>query len=131
MDVYDESLFVVLKPLRYVEKTSDIETGDMMLFVGDHFVVTVRRGEGNPSAGPARLEQRRALAYGPTAVLYAVMDAIVDNYADIDAEMRRTSTRWSAPSSSGRREVGRRPRSTCSSARSWRSGGPSCRWRTR
>ena len=40
---------MVLKTLRYVESTSDIETGDMMIFVGDRFVVTVRKGEAQPA----------------------------------------------------------------------------------
>ena len=44
-------MFVVLKPLRYVEQTSDIETGELMCFVGDRFIVTVRRGEAAPLAG--------------------------------------------------------------------------------
>ena len=42
---------MVLKTLRYVEETSDIETGEVMVFLGDRFVVTVRRGEANPLAG--------------------------------------------------------------------------------
>ena len=51
-------LFVSLKPLHYVEATSDVETGEVMIFVGDRFVVTVRRGEANPLAGVRhRLEQ--------------------------------------------------------------------------
>ena len=89
LDVYDGSMFVVLKTLRYVEETSDVETGDMMVFVGDRFVVTVRKGEGNPLAGVrARLEHAPdQLAYGPIAVLYSVMDSIVDNYTAIDHEL--------------------------------------------
>ena len=47
-------MFVVLKPLRYVEQTSDIETGELMCFVGDRFIVTVRRGEAAPLAGLRR-----------------------------------------------------------------------------
>ena len=86
LDVYDESLFVVLKTLRYVESTSDIETGDMMIFLGDRFVVTVRKGEANPLAGVrARLEHTpEQLAHGPIAVMYSVMDSIVDNYTAVD-----------------------------------------------
>ena len=53
VEVYENSVFVVLKPLRYVEKTSDIETGELMCFVGDRFIVTVRRGEAAPSPGCA------------------------------------------------------------------------------
>jgi len=89
LDVYDESLFVVLKTLRYVESTSDIETGDMMIFLGDRFVVTVRKGEANPLAGVrARLEHTpEQLAHGPIAVMYSVMDSIVDNYTAVDLEL--------------------------------------------
>ena len=51
VEVYENSVFVVLKPVRYVEQTSDIETGELMCFVGDRFIVTVRRGEAAPLAG--------------------------------------------------------------------------------
>ena len=51
---YEGSLLVVLKTLRYVEDTSDVETGEVMVFLGDRFVVTVRRGDANPLAGRAR-----------------------------------------------------------------------------
>ena len=44
VELYDDTVFVVLKPLRYIDRTSDIETGEVMVFVGDRFVVTVRRG---------------------------------------------------------------------------------------
>ena len=89
LDVYDDTIFVVLKTLRYIEATSDVETGEVMIFVGDRFVVTVRRGEANPLAGVrARLEHAPDhLAHGPVAVMYSVMDAIVDNYTFIDAEL--------------------------------------------
>ena len=39
VEMYDTSVFVVLKPLRYLDETSDIETGELMCFVGDHFTV--------------------------------------------------------------------------------------------
>ena len=55
IEQFEGSLFVVLKTLRYIEETSDIETGEVMLFIGDRFVVTVRRGEGNLSRGCARV----------------------------------------------------------------------------
>ena len=89
LEIYDGSLFVVLKPLRYVESTSQVETGEVMLFVGPHFVVTVRRGEAGPlSEVRRRLEANSAhLAYGPAAVLHAVIDAVVDDYVSIDAEI--------------------------------------------
>jgi magnesium transporter len=89
VELYDNTIFVVLKTLRYVDETSDIETGEVMLFVGDRFVVTVRRGEANPLQGVRhRLEASpELLAHGPVAVLHAVMDSIVDNYISIDTEL--------------------------------------------
>jgi magnesium transporter len=91
IELYDGSMFVVLKTLRYIDETSDIETGELMLFLGDRFVVTVRRGEGNPLAGVRqRLEHDPAkLKHGPIAVVHAVMDSIVDNYEDVDGEIAK------------------------------------------
>ncbi len=89
VELYDTSVFVVLKPLRYVEESSDIETGELMCFVGDRFIVTVRRGEAAPLAGLRhRLEADPvALHLGPMAVLHAIVDVVVDNYTLIDAEV--------------------------------------------
>jgi magnesium transporter len=91
LEVYQSSLFVVLKPLRYVEETSQVETGEVMLFVGEHFVVTVRRGEAAPLAQVRRRleDNSQYLAQGPAAVLYAVMDAVVDGYTAIDSEIQQ------------------------------------------
>jgi magnesium transporter len=90
VELYDNTIFVVLKTLRYVEETSDVETGEVMLFVGDHFVVTVRYGEASPLASVrGRLEaDPEQLRHGEIAVLHAVMDSIVDNYVAIDAELQ-------------------------------------------
>jgi magnesium transporter len=91
IEQYAGSLFVVLKTLRYVEATSDVETGEIMLFLGDRFVVTVRRGELHPLADVRhRLETSpQALRHGPALVLHAVMDSVVDTYMAIDAELQR------------------------------------------
>ena len=91
LEVYDGSLFVVLKTLRYLEATSDVETGELMLFVGDRFVVTVRRGEASPlQVVRQHLEHEpEKLGHGPAAVLHAVMDAVVDTYVVIEAELQQ------------------------------------------
>ena len=91
IEQYESSTFVVLKTLRYIEATSDIETGEVMLFIGDYFVVTVRHGEGNPLAGVRQRLEHEAdrLEHGPLAVLHAVMDSVVDNYLVVDREVRR------------------------------------------
>jgi magnesium transporter len=90
VELYDNTIFVVLKTIRYVEESSDIETGEVMLFVGDRFVVTVRRGEANPLANVRRkLEANpEQLEHGEVAVLHAVMDSIVDNYLAVDGELQ-------------------------------------------
>lgn len=85
LERYDDSIFVVLKTVRYSEASSDIEVGEIMLFVGRDFVITVRHGGGNP-LGPVRrrLEaEPELLAMGPSAVLYAICDLIVDTYGTV------------------------------------------------
>ncbi len=88
-EVYEGNVFVVLKPLRYIDETSDIETGEVMAFIGDHFVVTVRRGEAGPLAEVRHgLEAHSSrLALGPMAVLHGILDAVVDGYRVIDTEI--------------------------------------------
>ena len=91
LEQYRNALFVVLKTLRYIEETSDVETGEIMLFIGDRFVVTVRRGELNPLSGIRHglEEQPDLLAHGPALVLHAVMDSVVDAYTAVDAELQQ------------------------------------------
>lgn len=91
IEQYESSLFVVLKTLRYLDGTSDIQTGELMLFIGERFVVTVRRGEGNPLAGVRQSLERdpERLRFGTMGVLHAVMDSVVDNYRRVDAEIQQ------------------------------------------
>ncbi|GAA4305629.1 magnesium/cobalt transporter CorA [Actinomadura luteofluorescens] len=89
MERYDDTLFVVLKTLAYIDKTSDIEVGEIMVFLGRDFVVTVRHGAGNP-LGPVRERLEDSpdlLAHGATAVLYAVCDEVVDRYGVVAHEV--------------------------------------------
>ncbi|MGQ4513833.1 magnesium/cobalt transporter CorA [Streptomyces sp. DW26H14] len=90
LEVYDDSLFVVLKPATYDADSDTVTTGELMVFIGDSFVVTVRHGEGAPlSAVRQRLENEpKVMRHGPTAVLYAVSDAVVDHYIDVAAELQ-------------------------------------------
>lgn len=89
LDLYEDSVFVVLKTLRYTDESSSVETGELMIFVGDSFIVTVRHGTANPlSDVRRRLEsQEDVLRHGPGAVLYAVCDAVVDAYVTVAAEL--------------------------------------------
>ena len=89
VEEYDDSLFLVLKTVRYDEETQQIELGDVMLFVGDSFVVSVRHGKGTAlSEVRKRLEaHREILDCGPSAVMYAIVDRIVDDYTAIALEV--------------------------------------------
>ncbi|MFI6438174.1 magnesium/cobalt transporter CorA [Streptomyces sp. NPDC050759] len=89
LEVYDDSLFVVLKPVVYEPESDTVSAGEVMLFLGDAFVVTVRHGVGSPlKAVRERLEQEpQLLGKGPTSVLYAVADAVVDHYLDVATEL--------------------------------------------
>ena len=90
LEVYDDSLFLVLKPVVYEPDSDQVSTGEIMVFLGDSFVVTVRHGEGAPlQAVRARLEKEpELLGKGPTAVLYAISDAVVDRYLDVATELQ-------------------------------------------
>ncbi|WP_367324333.1 magnesium/cobalt transporter CorA [Streptomyces sp. HUAS ZL42] len=89
LEVYDDSLFMVLKPVGYEPKSDVVSSGEVMVFVGDSFVVTVRHGEEAPLAAVRhRLEaEPEMLRHGPTAVLYSIADAVVDHYVDVAREL--------------------------------------------
>jgi magnesium transporter len=82
LERYGESLFLVLKTLWYVDEHDAVETGEINVFVGEGFVVTVRHGAGAELTGArCDLEERAAvLGHGPMAVVYAVCDRVVDEY---------------------------------------------------
>lgn len=90
LEVYDDSLFLVLKPVVYEPESDVVSSGEVMVFLGDSFVLTVRHGEGSPLAAVRqRLEHEpEMLAKGPTAVVYAIADATVDHYLDVAAELQ-------------------------------------------
>ncbi|MGR8011484.1 magnesium/cobalt transporter CorA [Streptomyces hypolithicus] len=90
LEVYDDSLFAVFKPVLYEPESDTVTSGELMVFVGDSFVVTVRHGEGAPLAAVRdRLEaDPDVLRHGPTSVLYAVSDDVVDHYIEVGAELQ-------------------------------------------
>ncbi len=87
LERFGDTLFVVLRPARYIDSSETVEFGEVHLFIGPQFVVTVRHAE-NPDLARvrARLEGNPALlGRGPFAVLYAVLDEVVDGYAPVVA----------------------------------------------
>ena len=87
---YADSLFIVLKILWYVDEEDAVETGEISMFVGHKFVITVRHGSGGGlKEARQRLEAAsNVLAHGPSAVVYAVCDAIVDRYEDVAGSLQ-------------------------------------------
>lgn len=94
VDVYEESVVIVLKTLRYIDATSDVETGRMRIFVGRDFVLTVRHGEVAELRGVrAALEAYPSrLRLGPLAAVHGILDRVVDNYVAIDVELAEDLT---------------------------------------
>ena len=82
LEVYGDILFVVLKPARYSDGDERVELGEIMLFVGAGFVVTVRHGRNDVLAEVrATIESApEELGCGPAGVLHAVLDRVVDDY---------------------------------------------------
>ncbi len=89
LERYDETLFLVLKTLWYVDEEDAVETGEISLFIGPDFVISARHGEGGElSQTRVDLEARQAvLAHGPSAVVYAVCDEVVDGYERVGAAL--------------------------------------------
>ncbi|MFM6851641.1 MAG: magnesium and cobalt transport protein CorA [Terrabacter sp.] len=82
---YGDTLFVVLRAARYVDASEQVEFGEVHLFVGADFAITVRHSEApDLSAVRRRLESDpELLARGPEAVLYAILDRVVDGYLPV------------------------------------------------
>jgi magnesium transporter len=82
---YAGTLFVVLKAARYIDESETVEFGEIDVFMGEDFVVAVRHGE---AAALGEVRRRlegnpELLRRGPEAILYAIMDRVVDGYAPV------------------------------------------------
>jgi magnesium transporter len=82
LELYGDMLLLVLKTARYVDPTEVIELGEVVVFLGSDYVITVRHGEASSlhpvrealDADPERLRK------GPGVVLHALLDLVVDDY---------------------------------------------------
>jgi magnesium transporter len=85
LERYGNTLFVVLRAARYVDEREEVEFGELHVFVGSDFVITVRHAEKpDLSVVRRRLEaDPRLLGRGTEAVLYAILDAVVDGYGPV------------------------------------------------
>ncbi|TDD71560.1 magnesium and cobalt transport protein CorA [Jiangella aurantiaca] len=85
LERYGETLFVVLRAARYLDAVEEVDFAELHLFVGPGFVITVRHGAApNLSSVRRRMEDDPdLLRLGPEAVLYAVLDSVVDGYVPV------------------------------------------------
>ncbi len=83
--------FVILRTARYDDRREEVDFGEISIFVGPSFVITVRQGAAS-DLHPARLrlEERPALMRtGTPAVLWAILDQVVDDYAPVVESLER------------------------------------------
>ena len=87
LERYGDTLFVVLRAATYLDDVEEVEFGEIHVFIGSNFVITVRHSRTpDLSAVRTRMESDpELLALGPEAVLYAILDSVVDGYAPVVA----------------------------------------------
>ncbi|MFJ6935116.1 magnesium and cobalt transport protein CorA [Streptomyces sp. NPDC101132] len=85
LERYGDTLFVVLRAARYLDAPEEVDFGELHVFVGPDFLITVRHAAApDLSAVRRRMEETPdLLKLGPEAVLYAILDAVVDGYAPV------------------------------------------------
>lgn len=82
---YEDTLFLVLRAARYIDRSETVDFGEVHAFVGDRFVITVRHSE-TPDLTRIRRELESTpsvLAKGPSVVLLGLLDVIVDDYLPV------------------------------------------------
>jgi magnesium transporter len=92
VEQYEEGIaFVVLRTARYVPELEEVEFGEISIFLGDSFLITVRQGAASDlHSARLRLEERpQLLREGPPAALWAILDKVVDDYAPVVEELER------------------------------------------
>jgi magnesium transporter len=82
LEVYGDAVFIVLKTARYIDPEEVVRLGEILIFLGSDYVITVRHGEASELKDVRyRLEQEpELLAHGPGAVLHSILDKVVDDY---------------------------------------------------
>jgi len=90
LERYGDTLFTVLRAARYNDEVEEVEFGEIHVFVGSNFVLTVRHSQAPDLAAVRRRmeDDPELLALGPEAVLYAILDSVVDGYAPVVAGLQ-------------------------------------------
>ncbi|QTE29537.1 magnesium/cobalt transporter CorA [Pengzhenrongella sicca] len=85
LERYGDVTFAVVKPVRYVDHEEVVEISELAIFLGEHFVITVRHGVSDVPAVVRKeyLTNSKLLAHGPAGVLYRALDHAVDSYLEV------------------------------------------------
>jgi magnesium transporter len=90
LEIYGDILFVVLKSANYVDSEEVVKFGEILIFLGPGFIITVRHGVTKLHDVREQLERSpEQLRRGPSAALHAIMDRVVDDYAPALAGLER------------------------------------------
>ncbi len=87
LERYGDTLFMVLRAAHYDDAHERVDFGELHVFSGANFVITVRHSE-SPDLSFVRQRMETvpgAMDEGAEAVLYAILDAVVDGYAPVVA----------------------------------------------
>jgi len=89
LERYGEVLFVVVKPVRYIDHDEIVDVDEVAVFLGKTFVVTVRHGEIDVVSRVRKElgDESPLLELGPSAVLYRLLDIVVDGYGEVAGEI--------------------------------------------
>ncbi len=85
LEIYGDVLFAVFCTASYVDSDEVVDFGEVMVFLGAGFVITVRHG---PVSGLAEVRPQleadpERLGHGPVAVLHSVADRVVGSYVPV------------------------------------------------
>ena len=85
VEEYDDTLFIVLKTAKYHDDSETVEIGEINLFVGPGFLISVRHGGPSPLDGVRRQIESRddLLRCGPGSVMHAIVDRVIDDYQPV------------------------------------------------
>lgn len=87
LERYGDTLFLVLRPARYIDETETVEFGEIHVFAGPQFVITIRHGAASELGRVRRALEARPdlLRGGPLSIVHAIVDLVVDDYAPVVA----------------------------------------------
>ena len=110
LERYGETLFIVLRPALYLDDVEKVSFGEVHVFIGTDFVVSVNHAD-FPDLGDVRkrLEDHPAMmAEGTRTILYGILDLIVDGYAPVIEGLQNDIDEIEDQLFNGDREVSKR-----------------------